>query len=129
MAYGFYLQATYASGYVLVEDAADRNPFGDGNTFTAIRTHAATEAGHGDLTSLALVNAATWESHTIDWSTLAGLTDLRPIYYRKMKRTRNMVTGEDSGPMCNSHHFGYQYNDSAGSNVQIITEHRLGEPS
>ena len=119
MPYGYHLEAQYQSGYTLVQDETDVNPYGNGSTFTAIRTDAAVPT-NGPLVTLSLVNDATGERHDIDWASLAGLTDVRPVYYRQMERTRDLWTGLDTGPMCNSHHFGYQYIDGSGNNVQEI---------
>ena len=122
MAYGYHLEATYADGFTLVQDEADSNPFGSGNTFTAIRTMAPTPT-HGAMTTFTLVDDSTADRYPIDWSSLSSLSP-RPVYYRQMERTRNVVTGEDTGPMAVSHHFGYDYDDTDGNLVSVVNDYR-----
>jgi hypothetical protein len=122
MPFGFHLEAEYESGHVVVQGEDDTNPWGDGNTFTAIRTHAATENGHGALVRLSLVGDSGNGRYDIDWKALADRRDVRPIYFRDMHRSKNLDTGEDSGPVCDFHHFGYQYLDDEGFNVQEVED-------
>ena len=87
-----------------------------------------TDAGHGALVRFSLIPVdPDEERHDIDWTALAHLTDARPVYYRCMRRTITVESGElvadtDSGPICDAHGFGYQYRDASGENVQVVEE-------
>lgn len=119
MAYGWLLQAEYASGYVLTEDERDHSPYDPGrNTFHAIMNGRPVEAGHGDLVRLSLIGPQM--RYDIDWRALPDTA--RPVYYRQMQRTRAVDGSTDTGPVCLAHHFGYQYTDAEGRNVQDVHE-------
>jgi len=124
MAYGYYLQAEYESGFVLTEDELDHSPYDVGrNVFHAILNNRPEDFGHGQMVRFSLLpfehNAKRYD---IDWTQLKNVKNPRPIYYRQMSMTRNLSTGEDTGPLCESHHFGYQYNDADGRNVQVVED-------
>ena len=124
MAHGYWLSAEYESGYILTEDENDRNPYSpDGNVFTAILNHLPTEAGHGRLLRFSLIpQNGTGDRYDIDWKPLWEVDNARPIYFRQMQMSRNMITGESTPATCMSHNFGYQYNAPNGDNVQKIEE-------
>jgi len=119
MAYGYVLRAEYASGYVLLEDEQDASPYDPGrNVFHAIVNGRPTEAGHGPLVAFSLIGEDM--RYDIDWTALPD--NARPIYYRSMQRTYAVDGSTDTGPVCLAHHFGYQYTDSDGRNVQEVSE-------
>jgi hypothetical protein len=123
MAHGYVLTATYESGFALIEDEQDHSPYQPGaNVFHAILSNGPTEHGHGRLVTLSLIPDPLdgRDRYDIDWRPLWDETCPRPVYWREMERTQNLETGEDYGPICGVHGFGYQYRDSAGRNVQHV---------
>ena len=124
MAYGYYLEAEYESGFRLTESEINFNPYSTkGNTFTAMLDGSPTEAGHGQMVRFSLIpESGEGNRYDIDWKPLWKVDDPRPIYYRKMQRSLVLDTGEDSGPSCNAHFFGFQYLNEDGENVQEVEE-------
>lgn len=103
MAYGWYLEAEYDSGFVLTEDEADHSPYDAGrNTFHAILNGRPTE-GHGPLVRFSLIGDGL--RYDIDWTTLPE--GARPVYYRQMQRGFT-VEGGWQPAVCTSHSFGWQ---------------------
>ena len=122
--YGYWLEAEYESGFILQEDEQDRSPYiATDNFFSAIRRDSATTAGHGALVRFSMIP---WddagERHDIDWTTLAHLEHVRPVYFRRMRRSVQVDGSNDSGLICDAHGFGYQYRDASGENVQVVVE-------
>ena len=124
MAYGYWLEAEYESGFILREDSQDRSPYRAGdNFFSAIRRDSATQSGHGPLVRFSLIPwDASGRRHEIDWTALAELEHVRPVYFRRMSQTTRADGTGDAAPVCNAHGFGYQYLDANGDNIQVITE-------
>jgi len=123
MPFGYLLEAEYEHGYILKESFFDVNPFGEGNTFTAILNDDAEKAGHGRMVRFSLIPMTSkGRRYDVDWQKLWNADNPRPIYYRKMSHTLNLDTNETSGQQCLSHHFGFQYNDKEGNNVQEVVE-------
>lgn len=120
MPLGVLLQAEYADGFVLTEDKDDASPYDEGrNIFHAILNGRPCDE-HGVMVRWSVI--ASGQTYSVDWAELSLLDNPRPIYYREMERTWNEATGEDRGPVCTGHFFGYQYNALDGSNVQELTE-------
>ena len=124
MSHGFRLQAEYETGFVLTEDESDRNPYSDiGNTFSAIINNLPTKAGHGRLVRFSIVPEDYGDQYDIDWQIVGQLPAARPIYFRQMHRSFVLDGSNDTGDVCDSHNFGYQYNDPiTGENVQEVIE-------
>lgn len=121
MAHGYLISAEYESGFTLTERVEnDRNPYSvEGNTLTGILTHGPTGAGHGRMVRISLIpESGEGQQYDIDWQPLWEVDNPRPIYFRRMERRVNMDGSGDTGPVCLSHTFGYQYNDAEGHNVQ-----------
>lgn len=118
MAYGYLIEAEYESGFVLTEDDADRSPYDPcRNVFHAIVEGRPTAAGHGRMVRFSLVGVG--QRFDVDWTTLPETA--RPIYFREMRRAFE-IDGGWQAARCLSHHFGYQYTDASGSNVQEVHE-------
>ena len=124
MSHGFRLQAEYSTGYTLTEDDNDRNPYSDvGNTFSAIINELPTKAGHGPMVRFSLLPEDYGDRYDIDWKIVGALPNARPIYFRRMHRTFALDGSGDTGDVCDSHNFGYQYNDAiTGENIQEVLE-------
>ena len=123
MSYGYLLEAEYESGLILTETEQDRSPYeATENFFAAIRHGSATEAGHGAMVRFSLIPVEGGERFDVDWTQLAGLTNPRPIYFRRMASTINVDGTGDPSAYCNFHGFGYQYNDENGENIEVIQE-------
>jgi hypothetical protein len=125
MAHGFLVSATYEDGFEITERTDnDRNPYSpDGNTLTAILTHGPTEAGHGRMVRFSLIpESGDGARYDIDWRPLWETDNPRPIYFRQMTQSISLDGSNDTGPVCQSHHFGWQHTDSDGANVQEIQE-------
>lgn len=128
MSFGYRLVATYESGFVLAEDDADHSPYRPGrNVWNAIIEGDPTTHGHGRLTAIALVPEQVdgRERYDVDVGAVEAEVgaEVRPIYYRSMHRTVQIDGGGDTGPVCDAHHFGYQYTDPhTGRNVQHVIE-------
>ncbi len=116
MAYGYYLEAEYESGYVHREQEEDHSPYVKGkNIFNDILNHRP-EAVHGKMIRFSLVGPET--THNVPWE---GLPDnARPIYFRDMEQDTvgNVITETRMIRQV----FGYQYNDEDGNNVQETKE-------
>jgi len=122
MAYGYLLEAEYESGYILTEDEKDHSPYDAGrNICHAIIEGRPSAAGHGRLVRFSLIPVHSGSRCDINWRNLWELDNPRPVYFRKMEHS--YTPGEESKTaICNSHHFGYQYLNSDGENVQEIKE-------
>lgn len=128
MAHGYLLQAEYESGYILTEDANDHSPYDPGrNTFHAI-LNARAESVHGPMVRFSLLpESGTGKRLDVDWTLLREAQNPRPVYFRKMSKTDEIsVDGDvisEGPPVCQSHHFGFQFNDAeTGENVQCVEQ-------
>jgi hypothetical protein len=123
MSHGYEVEAVYEDGFVLREDSAgtDESPYDPGrNTFHAILSGKAV-AEHGRMVRWALIPTVPGQDQAVvDWRELWARGNARPVYWRDMTKTFR-ADGADSGPVCEAHHFGYQYTDQAtGRNVQHV---------
>lgn len=123
MPYGVLVEAEYEDGFVLTEDEADQSPYDeDRNIFHAILTGGPVPE-HGQMVRWSAITEK--KTYTIDWKDLWQFDNPRPISYRHMRRVYAEDGSSDSGPLCDGHFFGYQYNDDYGRNVQDIQEVEL----
>lgn len=129
--FGYIVEAEYEDGFTLSGPGLEElSPFDEGEHIVrAIVNGRATDAGHGALVRYSLIPVEPGQRYDLDWSTLGHLSDVRPVYFRRMRRTVSVepatgdrIDGTDSGPICDAHGFGYQYRDDAGENVQVIVE-------
>ena len=109
------IEAEYEDGFVLSEtDLADTNPYGDGNTFTAVLTGAPV-AEHGPMVRFSCFYLDT--RYDVDWRPLPE--SARPIRFR-----HGFSTADGNGTVIASGwagiDFGYQYNDDDGRNQQEV---------
>ncbi len=132
MAYGYNLEAEYEDGFILSE----KNDFHHtiyvpgnptiGSVFGAILEKEPVKAGHGEMIRYSLVPDQWGSQYTnrydVNWKLLWKVENPRPIYFRRMISTLNLGTGGDSGPQCVSHHFGFQYIDENGQNVERVVD-------
>lgn len=112
MPYGHHLIAEYATGYTLDQRSLDdRNPFGEGNTWTAIVQEIPTRAGHGPLIRLALFPDSGGEGIVADWIWIVDhYPGAVPIYEREMMATIS-TPGIEPTVRCMYHRFGFTYID------------------
>ena len=122
--YGYVVRAEYEDGFTLEGDGLELlSPFGhQEHIVRAIVNGRATEAGHGPLVRWSLVPEHPGMRYDLDWKAIAHLTNIRPVYFRRMQRTLSQDGRSDSGPMCAAHGFGFQFQDGNGENVQVIEE-------
>lgn len=117
MAYGHYLEATYADGFVHAETGDDQSLYAEGRNVFHDILHRLPEAEHGGLVKLSLRGPD--RRYDIDWTKLPS--NARPVYFREMSHERNVATGETTVQALR-HVFGYQYNDPDGTNRQNLKE-------
>ena len=129
--YGYIVEAEYEDGFTLSGPGLEAlSPFDEGEHIVrAIVNGRATDAGHGSLVRFSLIPVEPGVRFDLDWSLLAHLENVRPVYYRRMSRsisvepaTGDMLPDTDSGATCDCHGFGYQYLDANGENVQVVEE-------
>lgn len=129
--YGYVIEAQYEDGFTLAGPGLEQmSPFGqEEHVARAIINGRATDAGHGPLVRFSLIPEEEGIRYDIDWTALADLDHVRPVYFRAMARaiscdaeTGEPIEGTDSGTVCLHHGFGYQYNGPDGENVQVIEE-------
>lgn len=116
MAYGYFIEAEYKSGYVHREDEQDHSPFVAGKNILNDILEKRPEAGHGKMVRFSLVGAQ--KRYDLDWTQLPA--SARPIYYREMQNTLHI--GGETTVQCLKHCFGYQYNDETGRNIKEVKE-------
>jgi hypothetical protein len=116
MAYGFYIQAEYESGYCHTEDEQDHSPFVRGKNILSDIIEKRPEAAHGKMVRFSLIGADA--RYDVDFRGLPA--SARPIYYRDMKATIDEYGNQTTE--CLKHYFGYQYNDEQGKNIKEIQE-------
>ena len=138
MSYGYRLEAHYQDSFVLRETPEDLNPYGPGNTFTAVLNHQAV-AFHGPLVRLALVPDAfmvEWDSvahdtplarivmpdgsfaYTVDWA--LAPPGAVPVVERRVAAL--LVQGGGASTECQLTRFGFRYPDGQGSTVEVVEE-------
>ena len=113
------VQAEYEDGFILDETTQnDVNPYGEGNTFTAILSNAP-EAEHGRMVRFSVF----WQDnrYDIDWTTMPK--NARPIRFRHGFSTIAAGTGEMTSGWSGCD-FGAQWNDEDGTNQQEVIELR-----
>jgi hypothetical protein len=110
------VEAEYSDGFILSETVLDdTNPYGEGNTLRAIIDNAP-EAEHGRLVRFSVFYLN--NRHDIDWTQLPD--NARPIRFRD-----GFVTLAPDGATTQGWsgvHFGYQYNDETGKNIQEVID-------
>jgi len=114
------IQAEYEDGFVLDETSLDDvNPYGDGNTFTAVLNKLPEEA-HGKLMRFSCF----WKDqrYDIDWTSLPE--NARPIRFRHGFSTINYMNQEVVAQGWSGVDFGVQWNEEDGSNQQEVMELR-----
>lgn len=113
------VEAEYEDGYVLSEtEQEDRNPYGEGNTFTAILEKRA-EAEHGRMVRFSCFYQN--QRYDIDWTQLPD--NARPIRFRHGYHTVN-ASGETLARGFSGVDFGFQWNDEDGRNQQEVVKLR-----
>lgn len=123
MSFGVSLSAEYEDGFRLVEDESDQSPYDEGrNIFHAIVNGRAVPE-HGRMVRFSATTAT--ERRDIDWRPLWDVKDAQPIYSREMHRDWELDNTDDhvltdSGPICDSHTFGFQYIDETGEPVREV---------
>lgn len=105
MAFGYFVEAEYESGYVHREDEQDHSPFVRGKNILFDIINRYPEKAHGKMVRFSLVGA-NGDRYDIDFSKLPD--NAKPIYYREMQLQRNFSTGEQN-LSCLKHYFGYEY--------------------
>ena len=115
------IEAEYEDGYVLSEtELGDTNPYGVGNTLTAILDRSAEEE-HGRMVRFSCFYLDT--RYDVDWATVPGNGSARPIRFR-----HGFSTVTQGGEAVESGwagiDFGYQWNDEDGSNQQEVLKVR-----
>lgn len=133
MAHGFHLEAEYESGYILTEDDNDHSPYDPKkNVFHAISHDRPQAAGHGQMVRWSMIGPDI--RYDLEWTSIVkDYKNPRPIYWREMQMVKqaNGVTGEviegTEVISCLGHHFGFQYNDEDGKNVQAVKDVIYGE--
>lgn len=113
------VQAEYEDGFVLDEtELDDTNPYGEGNTFTAI-LNKLPEADHGPMIRFSCF----WKDqrYDVDWTILPE--SARPIRFRHGFHTI-AIDGSYSESGFSGVDFGFQYNDEEGKNQQEVLELR-----
>lgn len=113
------IEAEYEDGFVLSEtELGDVNPFGEGNTFTAILGCQA-EAEHGPMVRFSCFYLD--RRYDVDWRSVPDTA--RPIRFR-----HGFSTIGTDGVVVESGwagvDFGYQWNDEDGRNQQEIVKVR-----
>lgn len=104
MAFGYFVEAEYESGYVHREDEQDHSPFVRGKNILFDIVNHYPEKAHGRLVRFSLVgNNARYD---IDFTKLPP--NAKPIYYRQMQLERNLENGAEN-LTCLKHHFGFEY--------------------
>ena len=113
------VEAEYEDGFVLSEtDLEDINPYGEGNTFTAILNRLPEQA-HGKTVRFSCF----WKDQRYDVDFAALPENARPIRFRHGYYTRSSDGSfEESG--WSGVDFGYQANGSNGANYQEVKELR-----
>lgn len=112
------VRAIYEDGFVLDETALeDTNPYGDGNTFTAILNRQP-EPEHGRMVTFSCFWADA--RYDVDWTRLPD--SARPIRFRHGYATLSSSGEQTSG--WSGVDFGAQWNDATGANQQQVTELR-----
>lgn len=112
------IRAEYEDGFILDEtELGDANPYGEGNTFTAV-LNGQPEAEHGALVKF----SAFWKNarYDVDWTQLPD--NARPIRYRHGYIVQMGPNAGESG--WTGIDFGYQYNDEDGKNHEVKEEIR-----
>lgn len=117
MAYGYYLEAEYESGYVHREDEQDASPFVHGKNILYDIINKLPEDAHGRLVRFGLVGPE--KTYNIDFRAMPA--DAKPIYYRNVKKTWNSETGEILNVDV-KHFFGYEFHDSDNKKQKEIME-------
>lgn len=117
MAYGYYLEAEYESGYIHSEDEQDHSPFmRHKNIFNDI-LEKRPEKAHGKLVRFSLVGPK--HTYSVPFADLPD--NARPIYFRDMEMKTNIGTDENTVSMTKQT-FGYQFNDEEGHNHREVQE-------
>lgn len=112
------IQAIYADGFILSEaELNDTNPYGEGNTFTAVYNKLPEEE-HGKL----MVLTVFWKGVQTDlvWPELPE--GARPIRFRHGYLIQTGPRAGESG--WSGVDFGYQWNDKDGKNHEVVEELR-----
>ena len=110
------VQAEYEDGFILDEtELGDENPYGEGNTFTAI-LEKRPESDHGRMVRFSCFYEDT--RYDVDWTMLPD--NARPIRFRHGFHTVNAATGETVAQGWSGMDFGYQYNLEDGQNFQEV---------
>lgn len=113
------VQAEYEDGFILDEtELDDLNPYGKGNTFTAILNRLPEEA-HGKTVRFSVF----WKDTRYDIDMSALPDNARPIRFRHGYSTLNTTTGEIVSGFSGVD-FGIQWNDSEGKNQKEVHELR-----
>lgn len=121
MSYGYRLEATYSSGFVLLEDALDQSPWRtSGNVWHAISSRDPERHGKGSLERLRLVPDADDGRPALEVDVAMICRQLgvepTPVYYRRMS-AQMVPPGSVS---CSVHVFGYRYTTSDGEERQTL---------
>jgi hypothetical protein len=113
------IEAEFEDGYILSEtEVGDTNPYGEGNTFTAILNRLA-EADHGKMIRFSVF----WKNQRYDIDWIQVPENARPIRFRHGYSTLHIATGDiESG--FSGVDFGCQWNDESGRNQQEVIELR-----
>lgn len=105
MAFGYFIEAEYESGYVHREDDQDYSPFVRGKNILFDIVNHYPEKAHGKLVRFSLLGK-NGSRYDIDFTKLPDNT--KPIYYRQMQLERNLDTGQEN-LTCLKQYFGYEY--------------------
>ncbi|HPF30956.1 MAG TPA: hypothetical protein PLO25_01425 [Candidatus Saccharibacteria bacterium] len=108
MAFGYYIEAEYESGYIHREDEQDQSPFVRGKNILHDIVNHYPEKAHGKLVRFSLISTS-GKSYDIDFKSLPK--NAKPIYYRQMQLERNLETGRQN-LSCLKHYFGYEYKNN-----------------
>lgn len=114
MAFGYYIEAEYESGYVHREDEQDHSPFVRGKNILFDIINHYPEKAHGKMVRFSLVGANS--RYDIDFTKLPEGT--KPIYYREMQLERNLSSGREN-LSCLKHYFGYEYKNGKDKVKQV----------
>ncbi|NTW61840.1 hypothetical protein HGB25_00270 [Candidatus Saccharibacteria bacterium] len=112
------VEAEYEDGYILNEtEHGDISPYDETKNILNDILEQRPQAEHGKLVRFSCFYKGF--RYDVDWTNLPD--NARPIRFRDGQRHRDMETGGEWSEWVGLH-FGYQYNDKNGKNIQEVMD-------